>query len=116
MKKIQTMVVACAISSSFLTYAQVGIGTQNPQTTFHIDGSKDNPATGVPSAAQQDNDFSVTSTAKVGIGTTSPSEKLDVASGNARIRNINLYSIIVIFMGSYMDTSTFRCKFNSVRN
>ncbi|WFB69270.1 hypothetical protein [Chryseobacterium sp. WX] len=89
MRKIQTMMIACAISSSFITYAQVGIGTQNPQTTFHIDGSKDNPATGIPSVAQQDNDFSVTSGAKVGIGTVSPTEKLDVASGNARIRNIN---------------------------
>jgi hypothetical protein len=55
------MLIAFAISSSFLTYAQVGIGTQNPQTTFHIDGSKDNPATGTPSTVQQDNDFSVTS-------------------------------------------------------
>jgi len=89
MKKVKTVMIVFAIGSGFLMRAQVGIGTQNPQTTFHIDGSKDNPVTGAPSAAQQDNDFSVTSSAKVGIGTISPSEKLDVASGNVRIRNIN---------------------------
>ncbi|MGK6344168.1 hypothetical protein ACMGDK_18310 [Chryseobacterium sp. DT-3] len=70
-------------------YSQVGINTSNPQTVLHVDGAKDNTATGAPIAAQQINDFSVTSSANVGIGTTTPSQKLDVASGNVRIRDIN---------------------------
>ncbi|NML69230.1 hypothetical protein HHL23_05415 [Chryseobacterium sp. RP-3-3] len=75
--------------TSSIIYAQVGINTNNPQATFHVDAAKDNPVSGIPSAAQQTNDFVVTNTANVGIGTTSPTDKLDVASGNARIRNIN---------------------------
>lgn len=72
-----------------LMYSQVGINTSNPQTILHVDGAKDNAVTGAPTAAQQVNDFSVTSSANVGIGTTTPSQKLDVASGNVRIRDIN---------------------------
>ncbi|MEY8760465.1 hypothetical protein [Chryseobacterium tongliaoense] len=82
-----------AITSVFAFYAQshaqVGINTNNPQASFHIDAAKDNPTTGVPSAAQQTNDFVVTNSGQVGIGTTSPTDKLDVSSGNARIRTIN---------------------------
>jgi len=77
------------VLTSGIAYAQVGINTNNPQATFHIDAAKDNPLTGIPSAVQQANDFVITGNANVGIGTTSPTEKLDVASGNARIRNIN---------------------------
>ena len=72
-----------------LMYSQVGINTSNPQTILHIDGAKDNAVTGAPTATQQVNDFSVTSAANVGIGTITPSQKLDVASGNVRIRDIN---------------------------
>lgn len=71
------------------SYAQVGINTNNPQGSFHIDAAKDNPTTGTPPAAQQINDFVVTNSGQVGIGTISPTDKLDVSSGNARIRNIN---------------------------
>lgn len=76
--------------------AQVGINTINPQGVFHIDGSKDNPTTGTPSVVQQSNDFSVLAssglgigTITVGIGTTNPTQSLDIANGNLRIRNIN---------------------------
>ncbi|MCL8536494.1 MULTISPECIES: hypothetical protein [Chryseobacterium] len=55
-----------------LMYSQVGINTTNPQNIFHVDGAKDNPATGIPTAAQQANDFTVTSSGSVGIGTTMP--------------------------------------------
>ncbi|SHE99213.1 hypothetical protein [Chryseobacterium sp. OV279] len=74
---------------SVATFAQVGINTSNPQTSFHVDAAKDNPTSGVPSATQQANDFTVTNTGNVGIGTTAPTEKLDIITGNARIRNIN---------------------------
>ncbi len=60
--------------------AQVGINTANPLGTFHVDGSKDNPTTGTPSATQQVNDLIVTSTGNVGIGTTTPTRKLEIVS------------------------------------
>ena len=62
------------ISFSVLSFGQVGINTTNPQTVLHVDGAKDNPTTGVPSATQQSNDFTVTSTGSVGIGTIEPDE------------------------------------------
>ncbi|MBB4807835.1 hypothetical protein HNP38_003151 [Chryseobacterium defluvii] len=72
---------------SIFPFAQVGINTSNPQNTFHVDGSKDNPTTGTPSTAQQANDFIVTSNGSTGIGTTSPdaSAILDVKSTNKGI-------------------------------
>ncbi|MDH6251953.1 hypothetical protein M2347_001680 [Chryseobacterium sp. H1D6B] len=69
MKKI---IVLFAAVTSGLLFSQVGINTANPQGTFHVDGAKDNPATGVPTAVQQSNDFVVTSNGRVGIGTTAP--------------------------------------------
>ncbi|RKT01656.1 hypothetical protein [Chryseobacterium defluvii] len=86
-KKLLIVIKVFAFSS--LYFAQVGINTSNPQTSFHIDGAKDNPTSGAPTAAQQANDFSVTNTGQVGIGTTAPTEKLDVSTGNVRVRDIN---------------------------
>jgi len=77
-------------------FGQVGINTTNPQGIFHIDGSRDNPVIGIPSTVQQSNDFSVVAssglgvgTITVGIGTTNPTQSLDIANGNLRIRNVN---------------------------
>ncbi len=63
-------------------FGQVGINTTNPQATFHIDSSKDNPSTGSPTAGQQANDFMVNSHGQVGIGTTTPdaSAMLDITA------------------------------------
>jgi uncharacterized protein (TIGR02145 family) len=55
-----------------IAMAQVGIGTINPLGVLHIDGAKDNAATGMPTVQQQRNDFIITATAKVGIGTVVP--------------------------------------------
>ncbi|MCW3162219.1 hypothetical protein [Chryseobacterium oryctis] len=73
-------------TSSFV-FSQVGINTANPQNIFHIDGARDNPNTGVPSSAQQSNDFIVTNNGNVGIGTTAPdtSAILDVTSSDKGI-------------------------------
>lgn len=71
--------------SSFLvvsvcSFAQVGVNTANPQAMFHVDGGKDNPLTGAPSTTQQQNDVVITSAGNVGIGTTTPSRKLEIVS------------------------------------
>lgn len=82
MKK--NLIILCLITVSSLAHSQVGINTPNPQGTFHVDGAKDNAETGTPTLAQQANDFTVTSTGNVGVGTTAPSAKLDVV-GNIKI-------------------------------
>lgn len=71
------------------TSAQVGINTANPQGVFHIDGAKDNPLTGAPSAVQQLNDVVVTSTGNVGIGTTTPTRKLEIVSSTSPALRVN---------------------------
>lgn len=65
---------------SSLAFSQVGISTPNPQGSFHVDGAKDNVSTGVPTVAQQSNDFVVLSNGNVGVGTVNPSNKLDIRS------------------------------------
>lgn len=72
--------LSAMIVLSSLAYGQTGINTSNPRAVFHVDGAKDNPATGAPSATQQTNDFVVTSAGRVGIGTNAPSGALDVQS------------------------------------
>lgn len=82
MKK--NVIILCLIAISSLVYSQVGVGTSNPQGALHIDGAKDNLATGTPTVVQQANDFIVTSTGDVGVGTIAPAAKLDV-DGNVKI-------------------------------
>jgi hypothetical protein len=71
MKKIVSSLSLIFLGTT-VYYAQIGIQTNNPQATFHIDGAKDNPETGTISAAQQANDVVVTSTGAMGIGTAAP--------------------------------------------
>ena len=84
MKKNKILAFAFFLNS-FLGFSQVGINTNNPLSTFHIDGMKDNPATGVPTLLQQYNDVVVTENGNIGVGTINPSKKLDILSidGNA---------------------------------
>ncbi|MGN7756818.1 hypothetical protein ACTJIV_05025 [Chryseobacterium sp. 22532] len=72
---------------SILGYAQVGINTPNPQGALHVDGAKDNPATGVPSVTQQANDITVTPIGNVGLGTVAPIVKLDMVGTTFGIKN-----------------------------
>lgn len=86
------------VSSLYFTsfYAQVGINTANPKGIFHVDGAKDNAASGTPTIAQQANDFIVTSTGSTGIGTNTPdaSAILDLTSSNkgVLVPRVNLTS------------------------
>ena len=86
-KNVSTLMLI--VSGFMFVNAQVGISNSNPQGTFHVDGAKDNPSTGVPSAAQQANDMVVTAAGKVGIGITTPTETLDVA-GHTRVRTMDI--------------------------
>lgn len=71
----------------FLSLAQVGVNTKNPQTKFHVDGksstSTTNPTTGAPTPAQQVDDFVVTKDGNVGTGIINPTTKLDINNGSS---------------------------------
>lgn len=75
------IIIGSLIYGFSIVYSQVGINTINPQNIFHIDGGKDNPSEGTPNSSQQLNDFIVTSSGSVGIGTAFPQSKLNINSG-----------------------------------
>ncbi|WP_449398581.1 hypothetical protein [Chryseobacterium wanjuense] len=85
MKKIRLLLPFSVLSVA--TFGQVGINTSNPQGIFNIDAAKDNATTGVPTTAQQANDFTVMQNGSIGIGTTAPhpSAILDITSTNKGI-------------------------------
>ncbi|PXV69020.1 hypothetical protein CLV62_101287 [Dysgonomonas alginatilytica] len=58
---------------------QIGINTENPSAMFHIDGAMDNLAS--PTAAQILNDVVVTSAGNIGVGTVTPSVRLEIVKG-----------------------------------
>lgn len=78
MKKTKFYSLLTVLSVSAIVNAQVGINTSNPQTTFHVDGAKDNATTGTPTPAQQANDVVVTSQGRLGVGTVAPNNALHV--------------------------------------
>ncbi|MBK5720937.1 hypothetical protein JGH11_08645 [Dysgonomonas sp. Marseille-P4677] len=65
-----TTTEATSNTENIYQMGNIGIGTKNPQNTFHVDGAKDNSTT--PTATEVANDFIITSTGSVGIGTISP--------------------------------------------
>jgi len=96
------IIVACSLITFGVSFAQVGINTANPQGMFHVDGAKDNNTTGTPTAAQQLNDVIVTNAGNVGIGTTTPTAKMEINSGTANtsgFRFTNLTSATPISAG-----------------
>lgn len=81
---MKKFILCLTIMSGTTSYSQVGINTQNPLGILHIDGAKDNPNSGTSlSPTQQSNDFIVTSTGNVGIGTINPTHKLEIISSTS---------------------------------
>ncbi|PDS22831.1 hypothetical protein [Flavobacterium branchiophilum] len=97
------------------TYAQVGVGTTNPQGIFNVDGGKDNASSGTPTTAQQANDLVVLSTGNVGIGTTSPLNKLVVKGTNNQpsAQNVDATNAILRVDGSSNHALDFGVLANS---
>nr|WP_306552786.1 hypothetical protein [Chryseobacterium sp. WG23] len=61
--------------------AQIGIGTNNPQGIFHVDGAKDNPTSGIPTPTQLSNDIIINkATGFIGAGVLTPQVQLDMRS------------------------------------
>ncbi|MDM1497058.1 hypothetical protein HX063_16940 [Myroides odoratimimus] len=63
-------------------FSQVGINTQIPLGTFHVDGAKDNQ--NPPTASQILNDVIVTADGNLGIGTITPITKVDLRSSSGK--------------------------------
>jgi len=78
MTKLSILIVFLNTALSFGLFAQVGVNTTRPLHPFHIDGKSDNPTNQPANAAQQLNDFIVTESGRVGIGTLSPKAALDI--------------------------------------
>lgn len=113
MKKI---VLALSITYSALVYAQVGVNTTNPQGKFHIDGGKDNPTIGAPSTTQQVNDVIVTGAGNLGIGTTTPTRKLEIVSPTSpalRIKDGN-QNVNYVMMSDANGYGTWKALSNTV--
>jgi len=90
--------------------AQIGINTNNPQGAFHIDGGKDNNASGAPTSAQLLNDFVITPGGSVGVGISAPNAKFELNSGTANtsgLRFRNLTSSTPISTGLRMGVDDF---------
>lgn len=89
-------IILVLTSISLYSYSQVGINTVNPQGVFHIDAGSDNSATSSPSIDEQANDVSVSVLGNIGVGTISPSAKIDLVGTSTitpiRARNMEASS------------------------
>lgn len=77
-----TINTAMSNTDNIYQMGNIGIGTMNPLAVFHVDAAKDNAET--PTAEQLANDFIITPSGSVGIGTTTPdpSAILDISATN----------------------------------
>ena len=84
MKKLT--ISLCILGFALTAKAQVGVNTTNPRGVFNVDGAKNNTNTTTPAtvATESTDDVVVDATGKVGIGTSTPTQKLDI-EGSAHI-------------------------------
>ncbi|MEN5306543.1 hypothetical protein ABE425_03450 [Chryseobacterium cucumeris] len=78
MMKKNLLLTSMFVIFSLLAKSQVGINTANPQGILSVDGLKNNPPTGVPTAAQAKDDLMMSPNGNLGIGTITPGTTLDV--------------------------------------
>lgn len=102
---MKTIFTTSFLLLSILAFSQVGINTGNPHAIFNVDGAKDNPSTGIPNAAQQANDFVVTSSGNVGIGTVTPAYNLE-ANGSVAFPDVKDKVINSTYNALAIDSST----------
>lgn len=94
MKTFNSRIILILIFSSYINIiAQVGINTANPQATLHVDGAKDNNILGAPTTNQQMNDFVITSSGNLGVGTIMPSQKLEIQTGGTQASPITGFKL-----------------------
>jgi len=118
--KTKQILTSILLVVGFAANAQVGINTQNPQGTFHVDGAKDNAATGAPTALQSVNDFLVTSTGNVGVGTATPGAKLEVNGASINSSAFNAGSSNAIDFSksnlAYTTSTSTTITLNNIKN
>lgn len=86
MKKYTTFICTVCVSLLFNTVqAQIGVQTENPLGVLHVDPKQDTNAAGTINTSD---DVVVTSAGNVGIGTVTPTAKLDIR-GTFRLRDGN---------------------------
>jgi len=66
------------ITFSLVVKSQVGVNTGNPQGIFNVDGLKNNPSTGTPTAVQAKDDLVMLANGNLGLGIIAPGTTLDV--------------------------------------
>ena len=84
--KVYFSVVAMFVAVTQNQAQTTGVNTKNPKGSLHVDAGKNNDPSGSPTTAQETDDFIVTFDGKVGIGTITPTHKLDIR-GKIQIRD-----------------------------
>lgn len=77
-EKKKSIILLIFLATTVYICAQVGVNTQNPQGIFHIDGKGDTNG-----SANLTDDVIVTPDGNIGIGTNSPTTKLDIRTTTA---------------------------------
>ncbi len=80
----------------FTGFSQIGIQTDNITTSnilLYIDPAKDNATSGTPTASQTKEDIVIDKSGNVGIGTTTPTVKLDIVTTGTPISPVKGFSI-----------------------
>ncbi|WET50571.1 hypothetical protein PYS58_05425 [Chryseobacterium indologenes] len=103
-KRIRFLILTTGVFYSCINqvFSQVGIGTSNPQGALHIDGAKDNAATGDPSLMQVSNDIIINKTTGfIGAGVLNPMVKLDMRSaGSENALGLNTTTMTAVEAGA----------------
>lgn len=73
--KFKLILLICLVQITFLSQAQVGVGTQNPNGIFHVDGQHNNTTT---NDNRFHDDLVILANGNVGLGTLTPKVKLDL--------------------------------------
>lgn len=91
MKKLLLMLLFMVGTTVF---GQVGVNTRLPLKSFHIDGKKDNPLSTTLTAEQVSNDVVVDEEGRLGLGTLTPTAKLDVRGNSDLQGNVNINGVL----------------------
>ncbi|WP_128331064.1 hypothetical protein [Apibacter sp. HY039] len=115
MKSTFIIVIILFFATTFC-YSQMGVNTPAPAGVFHVDASKDNNLSGLPTDAQQRNDVLIDSLGNMGIGTIYPKKKLhvDTRSGSIRLENLLVLPVTSSASGLVIDENGDVYKNNTV--
>ncbi|PXV68963.1 hypothetical protein CLV62_101229 [Dysgonomonas alginatilytica] len=77
-------------------FSQIGINTDNITSSnilLHIDPAKDNAASGTPTTAQTKEDIVIDKSGNLGVGTSTPTVKLDIVTAGTSASPVKGFSI-----------------------